>query len=209
MTIKAVLFDLDQTLIDLLKMKREACRAAINAMINSGLKINKRTAFKKLMSTYFKVGLDSNIAFKVFLEEQTGKVDKKILQVGIKAYLKTKPNFLKPYPYVLETLKMLKSQNIKLGIVTDAPREKGMQRLGAMNITKFFDIIITFDDTGYKKQNEVPFKLAMKKLKLKPREILFVGDSFKRDINPAKKLGMKTLLVKRYQHLKRIERLIL
>jgi putative hydrolase of the HAD superfamily len=203
--IKAVLFDLDQTLIDFMKMKAESCKAAIDAMISSGLKIDKKVGIKKLMETYLRFGIESDIAFTRFLEEQTGKADEKILQAGIDAYLKTKPNFIKPYPYVLETLEYLKSRGIKLGIVTDAPRIKGMKRLETMNITHFFDIIITFDDTGEKKPSEKPFRLAMKKLNLHPEDILFVGDSMTRDIIPTKKLGMKTLRIKRYEDLKKIK----
>lgn len=208
MTIKAVLFDLDQTLIDFLKMKREACKAAIKAIIKAGLKINKRTAFKKLMNTYFRVGIDSNIAFTKFLEEQTGRVDEKILQAGIDAYLKKKPNFLKPYPHVLETLEWLKFRGLKLGMVTDAPREKAMQRLDGIGITKYFDVIVTFDDTGVKKPNKLPFELAMSRLDVSSSEVLFVGDSLKRDIIPAKNLGMKTLLIKSFHDLKKIEKLV-
>ncbi len=208
MPIKAVLFDLDQTLIDFIKMKVEACRSAIKAMINAGLKIDEKTGLKKLMKTYFKVGIESDIAFTKFLEEQTGEVNEEILQAGIEAYLKRKSDFLKPYPSVLETLEMLKSKKIKLGIITDAKREKAMQRLEAMNISHFFDIIITFEDTGEKKPSKKPFELAMQILNLKPEEILFVGDSFKRDIVPARKLGMKTLRIKRHEDLKKIKEFI-
>jgi len=205
MVIKAVLFDLDQTLIDFITMKVEACRSAIKAMIKAGLKINERNGLKKLMETYFKYGIESDIAFTKFLEGEMGKADPDILQTGIDAYVKTKPKFLKPYPYVLETLEMLKFLDLKVGIVTDAPRAKAMRRLEAMNIIEFFDFIVTFDDTGVKKSEELPIKLAIKKLNLYPEEILFVGDSFERDIKPAKKLGMKTLLVKRCDDLKKIK----
>ena len=206
--IKAVLFDLDQTLIDLVKMKTEACKSAMKAMIKAGLKINEKTGYRKLMQTYFKVGIDSNIAFTKFLEEETGKVDEKILQAGIDAYLKTKPSFLKPFPHVLETLEYLKSLNLKLGIITDAPRTKAVQRLEGINIIHFFDLIITYDDIGEEKPSEKPFKLALEKLNLYPEQILFVGDSFMRDIRPAEKLGMETLRIKRYEDLKKIKELV-
>lgn len=206
--IKAVLFDLDQTLIDLVKMKTEACKAAIKAMIKSGLKIDERTGYKKLMKIYFRVGIDSNIAFMKFLEEETGKADEKILQAGIDAYLKTKPSFLKPYPYVLEILEYLKSLNLKLGIVTDAPRTKAVQRLESIKIIHFFDLIVTFEDTEEEKPSDKPFRLAMEKLNLYPEEILFAGDSFMRDIRPAKKLGMKTLRIKRCEDLKKVKDLV-
>jgi len=77
-----------------------------------------------------------------------------------------------------------------------------------MNITHFFDLIITFDDTGEKKPSENPFKLAIGKLNLYPEEILFVGDSFMRDVRPAEKLGMKTLRIKRCEDLKKIKKLV-
>lgn len=206
--IKAVLFDLDQTIIDLIAMKTKACKSAIKAMIKAGLKIDEKTGYRKLMHTYFRVGIDSNIAFTKFLEEETGKADEKILQAGIKAYLETKPSFLKPYPYVLETLEYLRSRNLKLGIVTDAPKEKAMQRLDGMNITHYFDPIITFDDTGEEKPSEKPFRLAMERLNLYPEEILFVGDRYKRDIRGAGRLGMKTLYIRSYEDLKKIKELV-
>lgn len=205
MSIKAVLFDLDNTLIDFIKMKKEACRSAVKAMRKVGLKIDEKTGLEKLMETYRRLGLESDFAITTFLKKSTGKVDENILQAGIDGYLKAKPNFLKPYPYVLETLEMLKSQGLKLGIITDAKREKAMQRLNAMNITKFFDIIVTYTESKVKKPDLLPFKLAMKKLGLRPDEILFVGDSIRRDIEPAKKLRMQTLLVKTYEDLKKIK----
>jgi putative hydrolase of the HAD superfamily len=189
-------------------MKIESCRSAIKAMIKAGLKIDEKTGLEKLIETYFRVGIESDIAFTKFLEEQTGEVDKTILQTGINAYLKKKPDFLKPYPYVLGTLELLKSKDLKLGIVTDATREKALARLNAMGITRFFDIIITYDESKVKKPDELPFRLAMEKLGLIPEETLFVGDSFRRDIEPAKKIGMKTLLIKKYQDLKKIKNLV-
>jgi FMN phosphatase YigB (HAD superfamily) len=42
--IRAVLFDLDNTLVDFVKMKEESCRAATKAMINIGLKMNEEEA---------------------------------------------------------------------------------------------------------------------------------------------------------------------
>jgi len=208
MSIKAVLFDLDNTLVDFVKMKKEACKSAINSMIDAGLRMKKKEGYKKLMECYFRLGLDSSIAFTKFMEEQTGKVDEKVLKAAIKGYRKTKPNFLKPYPYVLETLEMIKSLRLKMGIVTDAPREKALQRLNAMHITNYFDLIITLDDTGVKKKELKPLKLAMKKLNMLPEEILFVGDSLRRDIEPAKKVGMKTLLIKKYQNLRKVKNFI-
>ena len=50
--IKAVIFDLDNTLIDFMKFKRISCEAAINAMIDAGLDVNKDIAMDNLFNLY-------------------------------------------------------------------------------------------------------------------------------------------------------------
>lgn len=195
-SIKAIIFDLDNTLIDFIKMKQEAVKSAVKAMIKTGLKIGEEEGHKKLMITYLKLGIESDVAFQEFLKNELGKVDEKMLAAAINAYLKTKNRFMKPYPNVKPTLRELKRKGLQLVIVTDAPKVKAYQRLLAMNIEKYFDFFIGFEDTGKKKKTELPLRMAMEKLKLNPEEIMMVGDSIKRDIIPAKKLNMKTVLAK-------------
>jgi putative hydrolase of the HAD superfamily len=194
--IKAVIFDLDNTLIDFWKMKNVACEAALRAMIKKGLKAPFKSSHKKLMETYLRTGLDSDTAFSEFLKEQAGQVDTRMLAAGINAYLKTKSKFLKPYPNVASTLKKLKQRGLKLVIVTDAPRLKGHQRLDSIGVDSYFDHVVGFEDTGEHKPSKLPFRAAVQKLGLKPEEILMVGDSIHRDIAPAKKIGMTSALAK-------------
>jgi putative hydrolase of the HAD superfamily len=61
-----------------------------------------------------------------------------------------------------------------------------------MKINHLFDMVVTFDDTKEMKPSIKPFKVAFKKLNLKPHECLMVGDRPERDIKGAKKLGMST-----------------
>jgi len=56
--IKAVLFDLDNTLIDFWKMKQQSCSAAIDAMIGAGLNIDSKKAFTILFGLYDKHGFE-------------------------------------------------------------------------------------------------------------------------------------------------------
>ena len=194
--IKAIIFDLDNTLIDFMKMKREAVRSAMKAMIKAGLKIDETEGYKKLMITYMRLGIESQNAFQEFLKSEVGRIDEKMLAGAINAYLKTKDSFLKPYPNVKPMLRELKRMRIKLAIVTDAPKVKAYQRLLAMNIEKYFDFVIGFEDTEKKKKTEIPLKVAIEKLKLKPKEIMVVGDSIKRDVIPARKLDMISVFAK-------------
>lgn len=188
--IKAILFDLDNTLIDFMKMKKEATRSAMKAMIKAGLKVNEAEGYKKLFITYIRLGIESQNAFQEYLKSEIGRIDEKMLAAAINAYLKTKNNFLKPYASVKPTLKELKKRKIKLWVVTDAPKIKAYQRLLAMNIEKYFDLVIGFEDTGKKKKTEIPFNTALEKLGLDKKEVMTIGDSLKRDIIPTKKVGL-------------------
>lgn len=194
--IKAVLFDLDNTLIDFMRMKRNSCEAAVSAMIDAGLKVNKEKALKKLFKLYDKHGLEEKTIFQKFLKEQTKKIDYRILANAIVAYRNVRASYLQPYPHTDYVLIKLKSKGIKLAIVTDAPRLKAWLRLMAMKIGNFFDVVVTFEDTKHLKPSALPFEAALRKLDLKPGECLMVGDMPHRDMKGAKKLGLKTCFAK-------------
>ena len=142
--IKAILFDLDNTLIDFLKMKKISLEAAVDAMIDAGLKVNKSSTLKKFYKIYDKKGMEYPKLFQDFLNEQTGKIDYRILAYGIVAYRKARIGFLEPYPHTDYVLLKLKQKGIKLGIVTDAPRLKAWIRIVSMRLSNFFDIVVAF-----------------------------------------------------------------
>ena len=194
--IKAVLFDLDNTLVDFLKMKRLSIEAAIDGMIGAGLHINHEKGVKTLYELYDKYGMEEKTIFQKFLKKIKGKVDYKILANGIVAYRKVRSGFLDPYPNVDYVLLKLKGRGIKIGIVTDAPRLKAWVRLASMKLSNYFDVVVTYEDTKQHKPSEMPFKAALKKLNLKAEECLMVGDWPERDIKGAKSIGMQTCFAK-------------
>jgi putative hydrolase of the HAD superfamily len=65
-------------------------------------------------------------------------------------------------------------------------------RLRRTGLAGFFDYVISYDMTGAKKPAPDAFLLALQKLGTSPSETLLVGDSIRRDIAPAKELGMVT-----------------
>ena len=194
--LKAVIFDLDNTLIDFMKMKTLSCDAAISAMIGAGLNVKKEKAMEELFKLYDKYGLEEKTIFQKFLKKVAKKIDYEILASGIVAYRRVRAGFLEPYPHVSEVLFELKRKGIKLAIVSDAPRLKAWIRLVSMKINHLFDVVITFEDTKELKPSTIPFKVAFKKLKVRASECLMVGDRPERDIKGAKNLGMLTCFAK-------------
>ena len=194
--LKAVLFDLDNTLVDFMRMKEACSEAAIHAMVEAGLPMEEKKAKKNLFAMYEKVGIENQTIFEEFLKVEMGEVDFKVLAAGIAAYRRVKAGNLVPYPHVRETLIKLKEQGLKLGIVSDAPKMQAWLRLAEMNLMDFFNVVIALEDTGQLKPSDLPFKAALKKIGFKAEEILFVGDNPERDIKGAKGIGMHTALAK-------------
>lgn len=191
---KAVIFDLDNTLIDFMKFKTACCDSAVDAMIDAGLKFPKKKALDMVYDIYETKGYEHHLAFQDFLKKVEGKVDPKKLAYAIIAYRRTKGGVFNTYPGTKRTLVKLKEKGLKLAVVSDANRLKVWIRLSLMRLDDFFDVVVTLEDTGRMKPSKLPFKAALKKLKIKPEECLMVGDMPNRDIKGAKALGMKTCL---------------
>lgn len=191
---KAIIFDLDDTLIDFFNLKVNSLNAAVKAMIKAGLPLQEKESMRALFDLYKEHNIEDREILNKFLEKHH-KLDYRILCHGINAYRITQKKFFKPYDGVIPTLKKLKKRNnLKLAILSDAPNFKVWLRLVEAGIDEFFDIVIGFDDSGHKKPSPIPFKLALQKLNLGPQEILYVGDWPERDIAGAKIVGFKTCL---------------
>lgn len=200
--IRGVLFDLDNTLVDFMRMKRLASHEAARAMVGAGADfgVDADRAGDLLFEHYLEHGIESDDAFASFLAKHNQarlaygqSTAEKALAAGIQAYLRAKDLFLTPYPGVRRTLVELVRRRVRLGVVTDAPRLKGWQRLVAIGIADFFDVVITFEDTGTRKPGPAPFRAAVDALDLKPFEVVMVGDWPERDIEGAKNLGLRTV----------------
>ncbi|MDO8549810.1 MAG: TIGR02253 family HAD-type hydrolase [Ignavibacteria bacterium] len=194
--IKAIVFDLDNTLVDFMKMKRRAIEEAIPAMIDAGLKVTSEEANRIIDEIYKERGIEYQQVFDVLLQRILNKVDYKILSAGIIAYRRAREASLIPYPHVYSTLNNLLKLGIKMGVLSDAPVKEAWLRIAFLNFQHTFDAVVTFDDTRERKPSPAPFLKILERLEVIPQEALMVGDWAERDIQGAKKVGMKTAFAK-------------
>lgn len=194
--IKAIIFDLDNTLVDFMLLKNNAVEAAIHAMVDAGMELSYDEARDKIDAIYDREGIEYQQVFDQLLKDFYGKVDHKIMSAGIVAYRKAREAALKPYPKVFPTLVELIKMSIKLAVVTDAPAKEAWLRLSYLNFHHIFDIVVTFDDTGERKPSPVPFNRALEMLGVKGEECLMIGDWAEKDMVGAKAVGMKTVFAR-------------
>ena len=194
--IKAVIFDLDNTLVDFMAMKRQAIDAAIRAMIDAGLNLSPDKVKSRIDKIYKERGIEFQSVFDQLLYEVFNKVDYKILSAGIIAYRRAREAALVPYPHVYLTMMELLKRGLKLGVVSDAPAREAWLRLCYLNFHHIFHSVVTFDDTGERKPNPGPFRKALQLLNVKSGEALMVGDWAERDMIGAANIGMKTVFAR-------------
>ena len=194
--IKAIIFDLDNTLVDFMAMKDAAIEGAALAMIDAGLKMPKKTVKEKIFEVYEEEGIEDQKVFDKFLTRELGDIDYRIHAAGIIGYRRAREAALVLYPHVRLVLMELMKRGIKLAVLSDAPRLQAWLRLCQLNLHHIFDLVITFEDTDKKKPAPEPFKLALQRLRVTPEEAIMVGDWAERDIYGAKLLKIRTIFAR-------------
>lgn len=194
--IKAVVFDLDNTLVDFMAMKRQAIDAAISAMIDAGLNLTTEDIQARINAIYKERGIEFQNVFDQLLYDEFKKVDYKILSAGVIAYRRAREAALVPYPHVYMTLIELTKMGMKLAVVSDAPAREAWLRLAYLNFHHIIDHVVTFDDTNERKPHPAPFQRALCLLNVQGEEALMIGDWEERDVVGASKVGMKTVFAR-------------
>jgi putative hydrolase of the HAD superfamily len=194
--IRALLFDLDNTLTDFMKMKEAAIAAAIEGMADMGLALDRQEARRRIYAIYDREGIEYQLVFDQFLKETLGRVPPEILAAGIIHYRRVRDTYLVLYPHVHLTLIELLRRGMALAVLSDAPAVQAWQRLHHLGLQHLFKPVITFDDTGERKPSPRPFLRALEFLKLTKREVLMVGDWPERDVIGASGVGIRTVFAR-------------
>jgi putative hydrolase of the HAD superfamily len=190
--IRAIIFDLDNTLTDFMKMKRASIDAAVDGMLDAGLTLPREEVATRIYQVYDREGIEYQQVFDRFLNDVLGRIDYKILSSAIVAYRRARDSYLVLYPHVNITLLELLKRGLKLAVVSDAPRLQAWTRLAHLQLHHLFDTIVAFEDTGERKPSPKPFERAIEVLGIAPGEAIMVGDWPERDMVGAAKVGIKT-----------------
>jgi len=190
-TLKAVLFDMDNTLFDFVAVKLIAC-SEILFYLGEGDR-NLRTDPAELFRYFLRgtYGFEDYENIKDYMQERKLFTEQAYRQC-CEIYDREKLQNLELYPGVRDTLGELKKLGLRLAIITDADKHHAHARLTRVGLLDSFEFLVSADMTGTKKPDPAHFLFALDALGLEPEESLVVGDSIKRDMAPARRLGLKT-----------------
>ena len=183
--LKAVVFDMDNTLFDFVEAKLKACRAVVEYL---GVGDAEGLLRYFLRGVH---GFESHENIEDYMRDKGISLEK--YRECCRIYEEAKLSSIKPYPHIREVLERLRGMGLKLAVVTDAMNGHAISRLKKAGLLHLFDVVVSADMTGKKKPEPDSIKLALQKLGVGAEEAVLVGDSIRRDIEAGRKLGMLTV----------------
>lgn len=183
--IKAVLFDLDGTLVDTFE--------SIVISFNESLKVLGAGPAERdfLIKS---IGTPHEVTLKKIVPNASAEQIDRATDVFRKTRAEVTDKHTKILPGVPELLKNLKTGNIKTGIVTTTARPMTEHILKVAHLFDFIDIIVTRDDVKNLKPHPEPIIKAVQELKLNKMQCIMVGDH-PNDIIAAKSAGVKVAAI--------------
>lgn len=192
--IKAIIFDLDDTLYDETQFVKGGFKA-VASYIAKNYNMDNRKLYFLLLSILKKQGRGQT--FDIALKELE-LYDKKLIQTLVEVYRAHPPKLL-PYYDTITVLSSLKNKGYKLGLITDGNTNVQRNKVEALKIKHFFDCAIFSNEYGDDKQkpNLFSYNKAIKELNVSAEEVIYVGDNPHKDFVNSKKLGIKTVRILR------------
>lgn len=184
--VTTLLFDMDNTLFDLFEAQVAACQAVVELVGND----DGNELFSYFLSPDH--GYESHENIWQYMNDRGIFVDE-LFKKACRLYETKKLQHIVPYEGVAETLKVLFLQGYNMGIVTDAHSRDATMRLLKSGLLEFFCCMVSYDMVKVKKPDPEPFRLALEMLNAGPGETVLVGDSPRRDIEPCRNLGIRTV----------------
>lgn len=207
--LKAVLFDLDDTLYD----HRHSSRTAL-AMLQ-----------KKLPAALGSVSLDELervnllILNEIHIEVLSGTIDvetarrKRFSQLLLQydftlteeqlaevssVYREAYQQSWRAAIGAVELLTALREKGLKIGIISNNLVEEQMEKLRVCNLLDHIDSITISEEAGIAKPDPQIFRIALERLGCSAKEVVMIGDSWENDIAPARALGIRTIWFNSY-----------
>jgi len=97
------------------------------------------------------------------------------------------------FSHVKETLRSLRENGVKLGLLSDFPPKTKLENLGLGGL---WDVILCSEEIGRLKPHPLPFQKLAQAMGFPAEKIIYVGNSFPYDVQGAKKTGMKTAWIR-------------
>ncbi|QHW30543.1 HAD family hydrolase [Paenibacillus rhizovicinus] len=185
--LKAVLFDLDGTLLD-----RD--RSLVSFLeqqyerVPGFRSVGKKAFIHRFIELDQKGYVWKDRVYQALIEEWKLSLD---WQELLDDYVSSFKYHCIGFPGLLGMLEELKLQGLKLGIITNGFGVFQMNNIRGLGIEGYFDAILVSEIEGLRKPDVRIFELALRRLGVEPGEAVFVGDHPVNDVEASMRAGMR------------------
>jgi HAD superfamily hydrolase (TIGR01509 family) len=182
--IKAVIFDIDGTLVDSVDLHAECWR---EALAHFGVDV----PFERVRS---QIGKGGDQLLPMFLSaEQLATLGEKIERYRSERFKRDYLPNIRPFPKVRELFQRIKGEGVRIALASSAKGDEVGHYKRIANIEDLIDAEVSGDDVAHSKPCPDIYQVALSRLNpLTAAEVLAVGDS-PYDAEAAKKVGIKTI----------------
>ena len=195
---KGVIFDIDGTLydyqsVDIVAMKHFCAYIEDNLGVDEKIFREKYTEARKMIRSRLKdtAAQHSRVLLIQTALELLGKNPFDHVLTLYDVYWNCFLENMRPFDGAADFLRDLKSAGVKISTCTDMTAHIQYRKLEKLGLDKFFDFMVTSEETGYEKPAPIMFNFALEKMKIRADEAAYFGDSLERDILGAANVGIK------------------
>lgn len=199
-TVRAIFFDIDDTLYSTSAFGELARRSAVEAMIEVGVKMDPEALYQELQEVIHEFSPNYENHFDKLLlripPEAVADVNPAlIVAAGMVAYHETKFRELRPFDGVLEVMQALAGTDLIRGIITHGTTIKQAEKIVRLRLYPYLtpDALFISDQIGIAKPNIKLYQRALESVGIVPPEAVYVGDNPHMDIDPPNEIGMITI----------------
>lgn len=201
----AILFDLDDTLLDDLAAKNHYM-PKLYLHFQNVIKHEEKVFFRKwkeAIPKYHKMYTDGLMTFEQQQRERVREAfgnpelsDEIVLNV-VSAFDQFFKEGWKPFHNTLDILEYLKDE--KIGLITNGSSKQQNEKIDMLGIRQYFSCILISGEEEFAKPDVRIFMKACRILSCEPSECTFVGDSWESDVLGSNKCGMTSVWFNRYR----------
>ena len=189
--IRAVLFDLDETLLDR-STSLDRFLADQYARFQDRFGHVPFAAFRRRFFELDARGsVHKSIVYRVLLEEFA--IPDMAAEALLEDYRENCPKHGRLFPGTEEVLRALRSKGIALAIVTNGETEFQQRHIDVLGLEPLVDAVLISEREGLRKPDPRLFRRAAQRVATPPHACLFVGDNPRADVLGAHAAGMQTV----------------
>jgi len=190
-SVKAVVFDLDGTLINSAIPFKEMKRKIISYLRSNGV-TSGLLSEEMLTVEILKLAVE-DLEQKGFSKKQVANILAEVSNIMNEVELQSVGNAALA-DGVAATLRALRQKGLKLGVLTRSCHEYAERILAKFNLSEYFDAVAARDDVDQPKPNPEHAFYLLKLLGVRPEETVFVGDHWS-DAECARQAGLRFVFV--------------